>query len=329
MPCGAMPMVAVRPPEAAPAPAAAARREQSRARYPDATGVVERDGVRVFWERYGAGDRTILLMPTWSIIHSRRWKFQIPFLARHWQVVTFDGRGNGRSDRPADAAAYADREFVADALAVLDANEVERAVVVGLSMGGGWGLRLAAEHPDRVEALVLEGAAVPIADPLPGPRDPPADEAQAEYEGWGKYNFHYWRRDYADFAQFFFGQFFSEAHSTKGIEDCVGWALETDPETLILTDVAPYLDSTGADPGAHDIHLVARAVAAQVRCPALVIHGTDDHIISVRHGTYLANALGARFVEIVGGGHGPGSRDPVRYNLALRDFIRSLPPAGS
>ena len=79
-------------------------REQSRARYPDQEGYVERDGVRVFYEVYGDGEPTILLLPTWSIIHSRHWKAQIPYLARHFRVVTFDGRGNGRSDRPRGVA---------------------------------------------------------------------------------------------------------------------------------------------------------------------------------------------------------------------------------
>src|SRR6201999_310072 len=77
-----------------------APREQTRARYPDQDGYVERDGVRIFYEVYGAGEQTILLLPTWSIIHSRHWKAQIPYLARHFRVVTFDGRGNGRADRP-------------------------------------------------------------------------------------------------------------------------------------------------------------------------------------------------------------------------------------
>ena len=106
-----------------------------RARYPDETGYVERDGVRVFWERYGDGDPTVLLLPTWTIIHSRCWKAQIPYLARHCRVVTFDPRGNGRSDRPRKPAAYAEREFAADALAVMDATETERAVLVSLSKG--------------------------------------------------------------------------------------------------------------------------------------------------------------------------------------------------
>jgi hypothetical protein len=52
-------------------PVSAARQEQSRARYPDEEGYVERDGVRTFYEVYGDGEPTILLLPTWSIIHSR------------------------------------------------------------------------------------------------------------------------------------------------------------------------------------------------------------------------------------------------------------------
>jgi len=136
--------------------------EQTRARYPGEEGFVERDGVRVFYEVYGTGEPTILLLPTWSIIHSRQWKMQIPYLARHCRVVTFDGRGNGRSDRPDDPAAYAEREFAADAVAVLDATETERAVAVGFSMGAQRGLVLAAEHPDRVESIVFVGPAVPL-----------------------------------------------------------------------------------------------------------------------------------------------------------------------
>src|SRR5437870_12351117 len=109
--------------------------EQTRARYPDAEGYLERDGVRVFWELYGEGDQTILLLPTWSIVHSRVWKGQIPYLARHCRVLTFDPRGNGRSDRPEEPAAYTPWEFAADALAVLDATSTSRAFLVGYSLG--------------------------------------------------------------------------------------------------------------------------------------------------------------------------------------------------
>src|SRR5438445_9513116 len=109
-----------------------------RARYPDRDGYVERDGVKVFYEVHGTSEPTILLMPTWSLVHSRHWKMQVPHLARHHRVVTFDGRGNGRSDRPGTADAYADTEMVADAVAVLDATGTDRALVAGLSMGAGY-----------------------------------------------------------------------------------------------------------------------------------------------------------------------------------------------
>jgi pimeloyl-ACP methyl ester carboxylesterase len=120
-----------------------------RAHHPDHHGHIERNGVRVFYEVFGHGEPTILLLPTWSIIHSRHWKMQVPYLARHYRVVTFDGRGNGRSDRPTSPEGYADKEFVDDAVAVMDATETRRAVVVGFSNGGRWALQLAAWHPER------------------------------------------------------------------------------------------------------------------------------------------------------------------------------------
>src|SRR5690348_4962741 len=67
------------------------------ARQPDEQGFVQRKGVRIHWELYGTSGPPILLLPTWTIIHSRHWKAQIGYLARHFQVVVFDGRGNGLS----------------------------------------------------------------------------------------------------------------------------------------------------------------------------------------------------------------------------------------
>ena len=101
----------------------ARRREQTRARYPDDEGFVERDGVRLFYEVYGHGEPTVLLLPTWSIVHSRHWKMQIPYLARHCRVVAFDGRGNGRSDRPKGVRAPTScRSSSPTPLAVMDAH---------------------------------------------------------------------------------------------------------------------------------------------------------------------------------------------------------------
>src|SRR3954451_21233527 len=90
------------------------------ARTPDAAAHIERDGVRVWWESYGTGKPAVLLMPTWGIVHSRHWKAQIPYLARHFRVVTFDKRGSGLSDVPEEISAYTDAETLADAVAILD-----------------------------------------------------------------------------------------------------------------------------------------------------------------------------------------------------------------
>ncbi len=292
--------------------------EQTRARYPDKEGYVERDGVRLFYEVYGTGEPTILLLPTWSIVHSRMWKMQVPYLSRHCRVLTFDGRGNGRSDRPDAPEAYADFEFAADVLAVMDGTATKSAVLVAESAGAQWALLLAAEHPGRVDAAVFIGAALPLG-PLDSRRmsEIRFDEQLDSYDGWAKYNRYYWLEQYREFLEFFFSRCFTEPHSTKQIEDCVGWGLDTTPETLVATQ-APNDRIDGPD--------AVRGLAAGVRCPVLVIHGNQDAVRPVRHGRELGELTGGAFVELDGSGHLPLARDPVRVNLLLRDFAVPAPP---
>ena len=288
-------------------------REQTRARYPNEAGYVERDGVRTFYEVYGEGEPTVLFVPPWAIVHSRVWKMQIPYFARHYRVVAYDGRGNGRSDRPAVTEAYSEWEYAAEALAVLDETETGRAVVVDSSSGAERALILAAEHPERVSGMVFIAPWVSLAIRLEESAYRWFDEVLDDYAGWAKYNRHYWLRDYRGFLEFFFSQCFTETHSTKPIEDCVNWGLETNPETLILTVTAPELDE------ATTLELCAR-----VRCPVLVIHGDEDTICLPAQGAALAEATRGRLVTLAGSGHCPQGRDPVRVNLMIREFVESL-----
>ena len=202
-----------------------------RAIEPDAEGYTVREGVRLHWELYGAGERTVFLLPTWSIIHSRHWKFQIAHLARHCRVLVMDGRGNGLSDRPIDPAAYADEGFAADALAVMDDTDTAAASLVSLSAGSNWALIIAATHPERVTSAVFIGPALRLApwSPVRAAAAEAFDDEQEEYVGWMKYNANYWLRDHRRFLEFFFDRCFPEPHSTKPIEDCVKWGLETTP----------------------------------------------------------------------------------------------------
>ena len=283
--------------------------EQTRALYPDADGVVEREGVRVYWERYGSGSPAYLLLPTWEALHSRTWKCQIPYLARYGTVITFDPRGNGRSDRPRDPALYARREYAGDAVAVLDAAGVDRALVVAWC-DLGESLILAAEHPDRVAGLFEIAPAVQLADMQPEPVAYPFDEPLDTDEGWAKENRHYWLRDWRGYTEFFFGECFSEPHSTKQLEDAVGWSLETDPETMLLRFRGwndKVIDRTEAT-----------ALGDRLSCPGVVIHGTEDRLVEPGRGRAVAETLGWGHVSLEGSGHGPHARDPVRTNLLLR-----------
>ena len=279
-----------------------------RARYPDTEGFIERGGVKVGYEVFGAGEPAILLLTSWAIVHARQWKAQVPYLARHFQVITVEGRGNGRADRPGTAEAYRDREYVDDAIAVLDAIGVDRAVVVGLSVGGRHALQLAAWYPERAAGVVAIGAA------LPWPMPPGFDETRDTYEGWGKANRHYWLADYRGWVEFFMSQVFTEPHSTKPHEDGVAWGLDTTAETLLLTVPAV------GEPGAAD----AEAICRQVRCPVLIVHGDQDGIVPYDTGVALARWTGGQMVTIHGGGHAPTLRDPVQVNLLIRNFAESV-----
>ena len=160
-----------------------------RAKEPDKQGHVIRDGVRIAWERFGEQGPWVLFVPTWHIVHSRSWKMQVAHLARRFRVLTLDPRGNGASDRP--ASGYRIEDYAADALAVLDHHGVERAAVISASQGTNPALWLALEHPQRIERLVLIGAAVGEAFP---------DEVVA-----------YLRRDYERFIAGFFAASFKSA----------------------------------------------------------------------------------------------------------------------
>jgi len=296
--------------------------EQTRARYPDEEGYIERDGVRVFYEVYGTGSPTILFCPTWTMVHSRVWKMQIPYLARHHRVVVFDPRGNGKSDRPGTVEAYAESEFAQDALDVLDATGTEQTIVVGLSRGAQRALLLAAEHPERVLGLVLISPWFPASRSLGGlryrimshPRVQPGFKRKPiTTRGWAKFNAVHFRRDFRDFVEWFAAMSTDEAHSTKGFDDVVGWGLETDPDTLALTVLA-----AAAAPVTRRDQL---ALARRVQCPVLVISGTKDKVTSHADARALAKATGGKLMAIDGGDHVPQGRHPVAVNLAIREFV--------
>lgn len=287
------------------------------------TGVTVRDGVRIPYAVHGTGDVTVLLLPTWSLVPSRWWKAQVPYLARHLRVVTFDGRGSGAAGRPSGAAAYTDVEYAADAAAVLDASGTAAAVVVGFSCGATWAVHLAATHPERVRGIVAIAPSCGLALATQAREQLGWDDRLDTTRGWAKYNKHYWLDGgYDDFVDFFAHRMFTEPHSTKQVEDVIGWAHEISPSTLADT-TAGRLGLEGAT------RTPLEPLCARVRCPVLVVHGTEDAVRPAMVGERLAQLTGGELVLVAGGGHGLPARDPVRVNGLVMDFVRKVAGGGT
>jgi pimeloyl-ACP methyl ester carboxylesterase/predicted glycosyltransferase len=285
-----------------------------RARLPDRDGFVEHRGVKLGFEVFGEGLSTVMLLPTWALVHSRCWKAQVAHLARHFRVVTFDGPGNGRSDRPLDQEPYT-KEWISAAIGtVLDATDTRRAVLVSISMGAFWSLQFAAEHPDRVLGQVFIAPSLRLTDDARA-----MDAAFVRFEeevvrpqGWEKFNAHHWRNDYEDFAEFFFTQVFTEPHSTRQREQGVEWALETTADVLIR--------SRAAEPHRETMLRWCDRISS----PVLVVHGADDRLVPRSWSETLAEATGGELVLIDGAGHSPMGRDPVKINLLITAFVRRV-----
>src|SRR6516225_5256970 len=291
-----------------------------RARLPDESGYVVNSGVRIHYEVHGTGQPTLLLLPTWAIVDSRHWKMQVPFLARNYRVITFDPRGNGRSDRPRDPAAYAETAFASDIRAVLDATGTERAMLAGFCTGFTWALLFATAEPQRVTGIVA------IAPTLPIPPVDPWERSEISFdfdaildttEGWAKENRHYWRRDWRGYVEFFMSQIATEPHSTKPYDDLVEWGMQTDADTMLCD--ADALHQIADEAGAVRL---CRSLA----CPVLVIGGDQDKIVPPERARRIAELTSAELLVVTGGGHAPHVRYPVVVNHAIRDFANGLVP---
>ncbi|MBV9605100.1 MAG: hypothetical protein JO027_08335 [Solirubrobacterales bacterium] len=119
--------------------------------------------------------------------------------------------------------------------------------------------------------------------------------------------------------EFFFARCFNEPHSTKQIEDCTGWALQTTPQTILDTILGTGIPREE----------LFRDTCTRVSCPTLVIHGGQDLIRPHIQGEALARATGGDLVTLHGAGHIPLARDPVKVNLLIREFVDRRRPTSA
>lgn len=262
---------------------------------PASDGFIERDGVRTYYAVWGETGPAIVFAPIYQVVHTSQLKATVPYLSRYFRVVTIDLRGNGRSDRPDDPAAYSFEHYYADMLAVIDYLQLERLAIVGISCNAMLAMRLAAEQPERVSHLISVG----------GEYEWPAPTSQEEKDREAAV----FQEDFPGYLDDFFTEVFTEPHSTKPYEDGVllGWS--TTGETLLMCRRGWY----GTD---------VRELAAQVTAPTLLIHGTHDRTVGYQTGLELHKLIPhSHMLTIGGGGHATQGRDPVAFNRAVRDFI--------
>jgi pimeloyl-ACP methyl ester carboxylesterase/predicted glycosyltransferase len=260
-------------------------------------GYVERDGVKSWYAVWGEAGPWIAFAPIFQITHTQMLKATVPYLSRHFRVVTMDGRGNGRSDRPQGQEAYSFEHYYRDFLAVLDAAGADRVAVVGISATTMTALRLAAEHPERVSHVIVAGGYAEAR--LEHPKF--IERMRMESERM--------RNDWPGYLDWFFSTVFTEPHSTKPFEDGVryGWASTGEAVNWARNGWV------GND---------VRELARQVKCPTLVIHGDGDKRVPYAKGEEIRDLVpGAQLLTVAGGGHITAARDPVLFNRALREFV--------
>ncbi len=263
-----------------------------RARQSDRSGYALNRGIRLYYEVHGAGPLAVLLVPPWPVVTSAFWKMQLPFLARHYTVVLYDPRGNGRSDRPEHG--YSIDDVVGDALAVLDELSIDSCALLTVSWGMLPCCYLAARHPQRISALVAVSGS-------PFNSQPPVSREEMEARRRRRLE------HFDDWVSGFWAHNFPEPHSTKARDDAWEWTHET---------TAPTIDAAARELSRCN----AREIFEQIRCPVLLIHGfrEDDLIESFEAHRGLPQST---LFTIVTPGHLPNVRDPVRINLILREFL--------
>lgn len=268
---------------------------------PAREGFIDRGGVKIWYAVWGESGPWLAFAPPFQIVHSQMLKGTVPWLSRHFRVVTTDSRGNGRSDRPMSQQDYSFDLFFADFVAVLDAVGADRVALVGNSLGAMTALRLAAEQPQRVTHVITAGG---LAASLSG------DERIAKRL---KMEGELMNSDWPGYVDWFMSTIFSEPHSTKPYEDGVHYAWATNAEWLGWCRNA-WL---GND---------VRELARRITCPTLVIHGDDDRRVPYAIAEEIhALVPGSKLLTLAGGGHVPAARDPVLFNRAIREFVDGAP----
>ncbi len=251
-------------------------------------------GVNIAYQVVGEGPVDLVYVP--GFLSHAEWSWEHPPFARFLRrlssfsrLILLDKRGTGMSDPVSGEPGLADR--VDDIRAVMDAAGSERAVLLGIFEGAALGLEFAATRPERVEGLVLYASLAKFTqgDDYPWGWSPAAIQLYlaASEEGWGS-------GDGADLL------------SATSDDRYRAWFAR-----LLRLSASPGMATTLMR---MNTELDVRDALPAIAAPTLVLHRTDDPLVSVEHGRYVAERVpGARLVEFPGSDHWPwaGNADPI------------------
>ena len=266
------------------------------------SGYAPSDGAKIYFESAGAGPTVVFIHA--GVSDRRMWDPQFDFFAKKFRVVRYDLRGFGKSEMP--DLPYSNRADLGNVLLHL---EIEKAVLIGCSMGGGAAIDFTLEHPERVTALLPVGAGV------------------SGWNGWSDEAIRQWTELLRLAKE-------GEVERVREMEAAVWFD-------------GPARDPSRIDPAyrqrAQEIHtdnfsltrfehpeemLKPPAIGrlGEIRCPTLVLVGDSDTPDLIKLATRLANEIpGARLATIANAAHLPSLEHPEEFNAIVNDFLLSNP----
>jgi len=261
---------------------------------------VETEGARLYVEEAGDGQAVVFLHP--GLWDGRSWNEQFGLFSRTYRVLRFDFRGYGRSSRPEPGQSYS---HVDDLAAVMDAASVERAALVGCSMGGSTAIDFALEHPSRLSALVLAASGLNAFDD----RLTPQEEAELELLN-------------APVAEAMEAGDMERAERAR----LRIWApLGTENEAgRRITEIAfdNIHEMTMDESARRDISPPAIERLEQIKAPTLVLPADKDPLVLRRLSAILADRIpDARLVQIPETDHVVNMRRPAEFNRIVLGFL--------
>jgi pimeloyl-ACP methyl ester carboxylesterase len=264
------------------------------------------DGVRLYFEETGIG--TPLLFIHEFAGDYRSWEPQVRDFSRRYRCVAYNARGYPPSDVPDDTEAYSQGRAVADAIAMLDHLSIDKAHVVGLSMGGFCTLHLGLRHPHRARSLVVAGCGYGA---QPEKRDTFRSESEANARAFD-----------ADPAGAATAYALGPARVQFQDKDPRGWA-EFVQQLSQHSGPGSARTLRGVQmrrPSLYDL----TAELAALRVPTLIVTGDEDEG-SLDPDLMLKRTIpSAALAVLPRTGHGCNLEEPGLFNSLLQDFLTTV-----